>query len=350
MGRRSALSMLSPLDNVSKRSDAEGRGPAEWLEDAIARDPVLGRLLPQLRRLAANASPALIFGEPGTGAELVAPPLMGRRSALSMLSPLDNVSKRSDAEGRGPAEWLEDAIARDPVLGRLLPQLRRLAANASPALIFGEPGTGAELVARAIHDLSRRAGHPFVVIDCASLSEPLIEAELLGVDGSSESRPPHKMGTFEQAGVGTVLLAEVGELPPRLQSACLQLLERREVVRLNSDAPVPANARCLAATSIDLRARVAAGLFREDLHARLAAELLTLPPLRERPEDIPALAHHFLEQCCAHLGPRELGPEAEELLQRYRWPGNLRELRETVEEAALQARNGRIGPEHFPEQ
>src|SRR5207247_1864116 len=166
-----------------------------------------------------------------------------RRSALSMLSPLDNVSKRSDAEGRGPAEWLEDAIARDPVLGRLLPQLRRLAANASPALIFGEPGTGAELVARAIHDLSRRAGHP---------------------------------------------------------------------------------------------ARVAAGLFREDLHARLAAELLTLPPLRERPEDIPALAHHFLEQCCAHLGPRELGPEAEELLQRYRWPGNLRELRETVEEAALQ--------------
>jgi len=267
-----------------------------------------------------------------------------------MLSPLDNVSKRSDAEGRGPAEWLEDAIARDPVLGRLLPQLRRLAANASPALIFGEPGTGAELVARAIHDLSRRAGHPFVVIDCASLSEPLIEAELLGVDGSSESRPPHKMGTFEQAGVGTVLLAEVGELPPRLQDACLQLLERREVVRLNSDAPVPANARCLAATSIDLRARVAAGLFREDLHARLAAELLTLPPLRERPEDIPALAHHFLEQCCAHLGPRELGPEAEELLQRYRWPGNLRELRETVEEAALQARNGRIGPEHFPEQ
>ena len=113
---------------------------------------------------------------------------------------------------------------------------------------------------------------------------------------------------------------------------------------------MPANARCLAATSIDLRARVAAGLFREDLHARLAAELLTLPPLRERPEDIPALAHHFLEQCCVHLGPRELGPEAEELLQRYRWPGNLRELRETVEEAALQARNGRIGPEHFPEQ
>src|SRR5436309_9189468 len=109
-------------------------------------------------------------------------PLIGIRSTLSMLSPLDDVSKRSDAEGRGPAEWLEDAIARDPVLGRLLPQLRRLAANAGPALIFGEPGTGAELVARAIHDLSRRAGHPFVVIDCASLSEPLIEAELLGVD------------------------------------------------------------------------------------------------------------------------------------------------------------------------
>src|SRR2546427_731498 len=177
---------------------------------------------------------------------------MGRRSTLAMLSTFDDVSKRSATESRGPGEWLEDAIARDPALGRLLPQLRRLAANAGPVLIFGEPGTGAELVARAIHDLSRRAGHPFVVIDCASLSEPLIQAELLGVDRSSESRPPHKMGTFEQAGVGTVLLA--------------------------------------------------------------------------------------------------LGPEAEELLQRYRWPGNLRELRETVEEAALQARNGRIGPEHLPEQ
>jgi len=266
-----------------------------------------------------------------------------------MVSPLDD-PKRSSTDSFGPGDLLEDAIVRDPVLGSLLPQLRRLAAGAGPVLIFGEPGTGAELVARAIHDLSRRASHPFVVIDCASLSEPLIEAELLGVDGSSESKPPHKMGTFEQAGVGTVLLSEIGELPTRLQEACLQLLERREVVRLNSDSPVPANARCLAATSIDLRSRVAAGLFREDLHTRLAAEMLMLPPLRERPAEIPDLARHFLEQCCAHLGPREFTPEAEELLRHYRWPGNLRELRESVEEAALQARNGRIGPEHFPEQ
>src|SRR5438093_6306260 len=120
---------------------------------------------------------------------------MGRRSVLPMVSPLDDV-KRSSAEGRGPGGWLGDAIARDPVLGSLLPQLRRVAACAGPALIFGEPGTGAELVARAIHDLSPRASHPFVMIDCASLSEPLIEAELLGVDGRSESRPPQKMGTF----------------------------------------------------------------------------------------------------------------------------------------------------------
>jgi DNA-binding NtrC family response regulator len=265
-----------------------------------------------------------------------------------MVSSLDE-SKRSSPEGRGPGDWLEDAIARDPVLGRLLPELRRLAASAGPALILGEPGTGVELFARAIHDLSRRASHPFAVIDCATLSEPLIEAELLGVDGSSQSKPPHKMGTLEQAGVGTVLLTEVGELPPRLQEACLQFLERREVVRLNSDAPVPANARCLAASSIDLRTRVDAGLFRRDLHDRLAGELLTLPPLRDRPEDIPVLARHFLEQCCAHLGPREIVPEAEELLKHYRWPGNLRELRETVEEGALQARNGRIEPEHLPE-
>src|SRR5438128_8520097 len=127
--------------------------------------------------------------------------------------------------------WLEDATSHDPILGRLFPQLRRLAAGESPVLLLGEPGSGREFAARAIHNLSARAAHPFVVIDCGDFSDPLIEAELLGIDGGT---PPHKMGIFEQAGVGTVLLAEVGELPARLQEATVQLLERHELKRLNS--------------------------------------------------------------------------------------------------------------------
>jgi DNA-binding NtrC family response regulator len=246
-----------------------------------------------------------------------------------------------------PEAWLDEAIARDPVLGPLSSQLRRLGAGDGPVLISGEPGSGRELAARAIHNLSGRAGHPFTVIDCAALSEPLIEAELLGV-GGREGRP-FKRGIFEQAGAGTVLLAEVAELPVRLQEAVLRLIERHEVVRLASDSPVSAAARCLASTSVDLRSRIDAGLFRRDLHERLAAEVLVLPALRERADDIPTLARHFLEQCCAHLpGATELTAQAEAALKAYSWPGNVRELREAIEDAALRAQ-GQIGVEHLPE-
>ena len=258
---------------------------------------------------------------------------------------------RDPPEGRPPDAWLDEAVARDPVLSPLSAQIRRLGASDAPVLIAGEPGSGRELAARAIHNLSSRASHPFVLIDCASLSEPLIEAELLGVAGQGGG-PPYKMGIFEQAGSGTVLVAEVGELPLRLQDALLRLLEHHEVVRLASTAPVPAHARCLASTSVDLRSRVAAGLFREELHARLATELLVLPPLRQRADDIPILARHFLIQCCSQMlgnGEVQISPEAEAVLRAYSWPGNVRELREVIEQAALTASGGRIGVEHLPD-
>jgi two-component system response regulator HydG len=263
----------------------------------------------------------------------------------------DDASQGGSQQASRPETWLEDAIAHDPVLGRLFPQLRRLAASDAPFLISGEPGSGRELAARAIHNLSHRAVHPFVVLDCSAISEPFIEAELLGVDGTSRGGAPHKIGVFEQAGEGTVLLAEVGELPPRAQEALLRLLDRHEIVRLNSTTPVPAHARCLASTSADLRARIPAGLFREELHGRLATEILALPALRERRDEIPMLAQHFLQQCCGHLpqAARELTREAEAALRDYNWPGNLRELREVVEEAAMRARGQRIGIEHLPE-
>jgi len=255
---------------------------------------------------------------------------------------------QQDVSGK-PENWLEEAISSDPVLGRLFPQLRRLAAGDSPILICGEPGSGRELAARAIHNLSHRAAHPFVVLDCAHLSAPLIEAELVGMEGNGGTA--RKTGLFEQAREGTVLLNEVSELPSRGQEVLLRLLERHEIVRLNSSTPVPAHARCLASASIDLRARIPAGLFREELYTRLATEILTLPSLRERRDDIPMLAQHFLNQCCAHLPEiaRELSRDAEAALKDYSWPGNLRELREAIEEAAIRARGQRIEAQHLPE-
>jgi DNA-binding NtrC family response regulator len=242
--------------------------------------------------------------------------------------------------------WLEEAITRDPVLAPLLPELRRLAASDASVLIIGEPGSGRELVARAIHNLSARAEHPFLVIDCATLSEPLVEAELLGLEG-----PPHKPGIFEQAGEGSVLLTEVGDLPPRAQEALERMLDRHEIVRVNARAPRPVPARCFTSTSADLRTRIPVAMFRADLHGRLSAETITLPPLRECAQDIAALARHYLAQCCAHIAPEppELSREAEGLLRLYRWPGNLRELREVLEGAVVRAAGGRIGAEHLPQ-
>ena len=253
---------------------------------------------------------------------------------------------QSPAGHRDIGTWLEDTTSQDPVLGRLFPQLRRLAASEAPLLLLGEPGSGRELAARAIHNLSERAAHPFVVIDCGDFSDALIEAELLGINGNGGGAP-HKVGIFEQAGTGTVMLAEVGELPARLQEALLHLLERHELRRLHSTTPVPARARVIASTCVDLRSRISAGLFREDLYQRLSAETLELPPLRERADDIRPLARHFLER--RPRAPRDLTPEAEAALRAYSWPENLRELREVVEDAALRARGERIGVEDLAE-
>ena len=160
---------------------------------------------------------------------------------------MQNETYLQNTERHDVGTWLENTTSQDPILGRLFPQLRRLAASEAPVLLLGEPGSGRELAARAVHNLSERAAHPFVVIDCGDFSDPLIEAELLGIDGGT---PPHKMGIFEQAGAGTVLLAEVDELPARLQEAMVHLLERHELKRLNSTTPVLAITRARAGTGV----------------------------------------------------------------------------------------------------
>lgn len=246
-----------------------------------------------------------------------------------------------------PASWFQDATARDPFLGRLYPQLRDLAASDGAVLILGEPGSGREPAARAIHNLSGRAARPFVTVDCSASSERLLEAELFGVD---DGVSPRKLGVFEQAHGGTVLLTEIAELSMRLQLKVLRLLERKEVVRLGATAPVTADVRLVTSTTTDLRERAGGGLVSHDLLDLLNAHALTLPPLRERKDDVVILARHFLEQCCGGLAQRPLAftDDAEALLHNYDWPGNLGELRRTIDEAVLAARGEHIGPEALP--
>jgi DNA-binding NtrC family response regulator len=248
--------------------------------------------------------------------------------------------------GRAAEAWLENAISGDPLLGDLLPQLRRLAKTDTPVLIVGEVGTGVELVARTIHNLSPRAAHPFVLLDCNGLSDTLAGAELVGVEGEAGGRAPLKPGVFEQAGKGSVLLGEVSELPQRCQEALMRILERHEAVRVNGTTPVRVEARCFASTGIDLRARVTAGVFREDLYQLLARDTIVLRPLRERPDEVSTLAQFYLEMLGRSV--RRFTPDAEALLRGYTWPGNLHELRETVDEAAIAARGEEIGVESLP--
>jgi DNA-binding NtrC family response regulator len=246
-----------------------------------------------------------------------------------------------------PASWFQDATARDPVLGRLYLQLRDLAASDVAVLLVGEPGSGREPAARAIHNLSGRAARPFATIDCSASSERLLEAELFGVD---DGVSPRKLGVFEQAHGGTVLLTEIAELPMRLQLKVLRLLERQELVRLGAAAPVTADVRLFATSTIDLRERAKGGLVSHDLFDALNTHVLTVPSLRERKDDVVVLARHFLEQCGRGLSQRSLTftDEAETLLCDYDWPGNLRELRRTVDEAVLATRGEHVGPEALP--
>lgn len=208
-------------------------------------------------------------------------------------------------------------------------------------------GSGRERVARALHSLSRRAAQPFVVMSCGGGWSGWLEAELLGVDVVGAAG---KLGALEQAREGSLMLTDIEELPLDLQDAVLHLIEHHELKRMSTGAVRPAMARCLATTSVDLRARVAAGRFRKHLYDVLARHVVALPPLRDRLDDVPTLAQHLLDQGSAPRGdvPQVFTREAQELLCAYRWPGNLRELREVVRQTALTVGDRQIEAADLP--
>jgi len=248
---------------------------------------------------------------------------------------------------------LDSRKGKSPLLGatramqEVFKTVATLAMSEAPVLLTGESGTGKELVARTIHEASRRAAGPFEPIDCAALPETLLESELYGHErGAFTGAVGRKRGRLEMAGGGTLLLDEVGELPLPAQAKLLRFLAEGEFVRVGGTERLRVDVRVIAATHRELRGAVAEGEFREDLFYRLAVAELRLPPLRERREDIALLVAHFLEREFRY--PGELGAEAMVLLQRHAWPGNVRELRNAVHAATVTARGKTILPEHLP--
>jgi transcriptional regulator with PAS, ATPase and Fis domain len=228
----------------------------------------------------------------------------------------------------------------------------RVSAGKSTVLLEGESGTGKELIARAIHYNSPRRDKPFVPVNCAALPEPLLESELFGHErGAFTGATGVKPGLFETAHEGTILLDEIGEIGPTLQAKLLRAIQEQEVRHVGGTAPIKVDVRLIATTNRDLAAQVKEGRFREDLFYRLNVVRMVLPPLRERPEDIPMLAQHFLQKCAIAGSPLIKGfvPETVALLRRYQWPGNVRELENAIERAVSLAHGPLIVPGDLPD-
>ena len=241
-------------------------------------------------------------------------------------------------------------VGDDASLRKVFASLQRAAATDATVLLEGESGTGKELFARSLHALSPRADAPFVAINCAAIPENLLETELFGYEkGAFTGAVQRKPGKFEMAHRGTLFLDEIGDLPIGLQAKILRALEEKRFERVGGTGSVQVDVRLVAATNKGLRAAVAARRFREDLYFRLSVFPITVPPLRERPGDIPLLARYFVDRFCRDLKKKSLvlSPGAMDDLQSYRWPGNVRELQNCIERAVILAEGDTILPRHL---
>jgi DNA-binding NtrC family response regulator len=261
------------------------------------------------------------------------------------------LERRPASEGGG-ARALPGMAGHAPAMRAVFEAIRQVAPTETTVLVAGETGTGKELIARAVHQLSPRASDPFVPVNCAALADGLLESELFGhVRGAFTGALRDKQGLFAAAHRGTLFLDEVGDMSLRLQQRLLRALQEREVTPVGAVRPIPVDVRIVAATNRDLRAEVRAGRFREDLFYRLNVFPVALPPLRERASDVPLLVESAVRRLRDRLPGGEtvaISPYAIQLLRSYDWPGNVRELFAVVESAAIRAGGGRIEAHHLP--
>lgn len=232
----------------------------------------------------------------------------------------------------------DDFITQDPAMRSVFKLVDQIAPSDASVLIVGESGTGKEVMARYIHAHSRRKDKPFISVNCAAIPENLLESELFGHEkGSFTGAIARRVGKFEEANQGTLLLDEISEMHPRLQAKLLRAVQEREIDRVGGTKPIPVDIRLLATSNRDLEKEVREGNFREDLYFRLNVVSVELPPLRQRPQDIEILAKYFVEKYCKAngLATKHLMPNAIEKLRSYKWRGNVRELENTMHRAVL---------------
>jgi DNA-binding NtrC family response regulator len=271
--------------------------------------------------------------------DFIEKPLTGDKVKLEVENAL-KLKRLSDeherARGRAKADFA--MVGKGAAMRAIFDKVAKTAPTTGRVLITGENGTGKELVARAVHDHSRRADGPFVKLNCAAIPAELIESELFGHEkGAFTGATQQRRGKFELADGGTLFLDEVGDMNPSAQAKVLRVLQENELERVGGAETIKVDVRVVAATNKDLQAEIEAGRFREDLYYRLAVVPIELPPLRARREDIPALVDHFLEQVCVDNGRRakKVAPSAMTLVMQHDWPGNVRELKNVVERLAI---------------
>ncbi|GBD40852.1 Transcriptional regulatory protein ZraR [bacterium HR39] len=283
----------------------------------------------------------------GTGSDARAAADAIRAGAADFLSlPPDAELVRAIIESLAGTD--REIVAEDPVMLACLERAKLFAPAEAAVLLTGESGTGKEVVARFLHRHSRRADGPFVTVNCAAIPDPLLESELFGHEkGAFTGAVARRIGRFEEASGGTLLLDEISEMDARLQAKLLRALQEREIDRVGGSRPVPVDIRVIATSNRDLLKEVEAGRFRQDLYFRLAVLHLELPPLRERPRDIAPLARHFARRYARLNGlPERLpDPAAVARLESHDWPGNVRELENCMHRAVLLATGDAIGPE-----
>jgi DNA-binding NtrC family response regulator len=273
--------------------------------------------------------------------------LMVERALVQRRLATENMILKDELAQRRGAPQI---VGEDAKLKQVSLALHRAAATDTTVLLEGESGTGKELFARALHALSPRADGPFIAINCAAIPENLLETELFGHEkGAFTGASARKPGKFELAHRGTLFLDEIGDLPLALQAKILRGLEEKRFERVGGTVPIQVDVRVVAATNRHLKAAVAARQFREDLYFRLSVFPITIPPLRERVDDIPTLARYFIDKFCRDLNKRPLvlSPSAEEELRAYAWPGNVRELQNCIERAAILTEGETIHPRHL---
>ncbi|HEY4238438.1 MAG TPA: sigma-54 dependent transcriptional regulator [Kofleriaceae bacterium] len=271
--------------------------------------------------------------------DFIEKPLTGEKTRITVENALNFSRLRSENAGLKKRVASDFAmVGRGAAMKAIFDKVAKTAPTTGRVLITGENGTGKELVARAVHEHSKRKDGPFVKLNCAAIPSELIESELFGHEkGAFTGATQQRRGKFELADGGTLFLDEVGDMNPSAQAKVLRVLQENELERVGGAETIKVDVRVIAATNKDLQAEIAAGRFREDLYYRLAVVPIELPPLRARREDIPALAEHFLAQVCADNDRRakRVAPSAMTLIMQHEWPGNVRELKNVVERLAI---------------